>query len=253
MKKELSRGYAKGGPGFRDYKQPLPRGSRYWILIFAASLFGSTLPFALITWGQVEVDAGLTAILMAVMPLITILLAHFVTLDERMNRYKLIGVLTGLAGVVVLIGWDKLGQLGDEMMRQYAIALGAVCYAINALVTKHLTDLPRYPMSAALLLAASVMLVPASLITDRPWQLHWSGEAAWSILALALVPTALATLLLLSIVGRQGASFLSQINFMVPLFGVFFGAIILGEVLAPIAWIALLMILLGIAISRRGN
>ena len=67
----------------------------------AAALFGNSLPFALITWGQVSVDAGLTAILMAIMPLITVLLAHVTTTDEKMNRYKLVGVGCGLIGVVV--------------------------------------------------------------------------------------------------------------------------------------------------------
>jgi len=230
--------------------QSLPAGNRVWIFICASAFFGNALPFALISWGQVKVDAGLTAIFMAVMPLMTILLAHFVTADERMNLYKLCGVVVGLLGVVVLIGWDKLGELGDEMVRQYAIALGAVSYAINAIVTKHLTAVPRYSMIAALLLVASMMMLPLSLWYEQPWQLHWSAMATWAIVFLALGPTAIATLLILVIVGRQGASFLSQINFMVPLFGVLFGAVFLHEVLAPNAWISLLLILSGIALSR---
>jgi len=233
--------------------QCLPRDRHLWFLICITSFFGNALPFSLISWGQVEVDAGLTAILMAVMPLITILLAHVVTADERLNRYKLIGVLLGLTGVVVLIGWGELRQLGEQTIRQFAIAMGAVCYAINAILSKYLTKVPRYSLIAALLLASSVMLLPISLILDSPWQVHWSIEATGAILILALGPTAIATMMLLHIIARQGASFLSQINFMVPLFGVLFGAVFLHEVLAPNAWIALVMILLGIAISRRGN
>lgn len=238
--------------------QRLPRGWRLWLIISAASFFGYALPFVAITWGQVKVDAGLTAILMAVMPLITIILAHYLTTDEHMNRYKLIGVLVGLLGVTVLIGWDKLGQLGDDLIRQYAIGLGAVSYAFNAILTKHLTNVPRFSMMAALMLAAVIMLVPISLWIDQPFfgagsEIHWSASAMLAMLTLAIGPTAIATLLILNIIARQGASFLSQINFMVPLFGVLFGAVFLQERLPASAWIALALILLGIAVSRFGN
>lgn len=238
--------------------QRLPLGWRLWVIISAASFFGNALPFALISWGQVTVDAGLTAILMAIMPLMTITLAHFVTSDERMNRYKVVGVLLGLLGVTVLIGWNKLGQLGDDLIRQYAIALGAASYAINAILTKQLTHVSRIPVMTALMLAATVMLLPLSLYFDQPFlnqsaSITWSSSALVSMLVLALGPTALATLMILNIIDRQGASFLSQINFMVPLFGVFFGVVFLHESLAPSAWVALALILLGIGVSRYGN
>ena len=64
-------------------------------------------------------DAGLTAILMAVMPLNTLVMAHFMTNDEKLNVFKVIGFCLGLLGVAVLIGFDKLATLGDETIRQY--------------------------------------------------------------------------------------------------------------------------------------
>jgi len=75
------------------YGQRLPALGKIWVFILAAAFFGNALPFALISWAQVKVDAGLAAILMAVMPLVTVLLAHVTTSDEKMNRYKLIGVV----------------------------------------------------------------------------------------------------------------------------------------------------------------
>lgn len=240
-------------PLMRIKNQALPSFGRVWIFIVAAALFGNALPFALISWGQVKVDAGLTAILMAVMPLITVLLAHATTTDEKMNRYKLIGVFCGLIGVVVLMGWDELGELGDNVLRQYAIAAAAGCYAVNAILTKRLTRVQRLPVMTALMLVAATMLVPFALLLESPWTLSPNIDAVASVVALAIGPTALATLIILNIIDRSGASFLSQINFMVPLSGVFLAWLFLDEVLPTNAWVALFIILTGIALSRQGN
>jgi len=240
-------------PIMRFYGQHLPGPGRIWVFIVAAALFGNSIPFALISWGQVKVDAGLTAILMAVMPLLTVLLAHVTTTDEKMNRFKFMGVLCGLLGVVVLMGWDQLGQLGDSMLRQYAIALAALCYAINAIITKHLTKLPRLPMMFALMLVGTAFLLPFALWIDQPWTASLDAKSASVVIALALGPTALATWMILTIIDRQGASFLSQINFLVPLSGVLMARIFLDETLPAKAWVALMIILVGIALSRLGN
>ncbi|MBX2823464.1 MAG: DMT family transporter, partial [Gammaproteobacteria bacterium] len=240
-------------PVMRLAGQRLPAMGRLWFYIIGASFFGNAFPFALISWGQVRVDAGLTAILMAIMPLMTVLLAHWVTVDEKLNRYKFVGVLLGLLGVVVLMGWDKLGELGDQMLRQYAIAGAALCYSVNALLTKKLTQVARLPMMAALMLASSILLLPFSLVLERPWELPLAANSMTAVLILAVGPTAVATLMILMLVDRQGASFLSQINFMVPLFGVAFAWIFLGERLPVNAWAALVIILLGILLSRLGN
>jgi len=233
-------------------RQRLPAYGRVWIFIFASAFFGNVLPFSLIGWGQVKVEAGLTAIFMAVMPLITIVLAQFYTRDERLNRYKVLGVLTGLLGVIVLMGLDALNAIGDETLRQFAIVIAATCYAVNAIITKELTGHPRKSIIAALMLAAVILFVPLVLI-EQPWSMRPSVAAQLSLLALAVGPTALATLMILVIIDRQGASFFGQINFLVPIFGVFFGVVFLAERLAANAWVALALILFGVALSRRGN
>lgn len=230
----------------------LPSGS-IWGWIFASALFGNAIPFSLISWGQQTVDAGLTAIFMAVMPLTTVLLAHVVTSDEKLNRWTLTGVLLGLVGVSVLMGWAALSQIDGESLSQLAILAGAMCYAVNALITRKLTHLSKWPMSAGLLIAASVLTVPLALLVESPWQVQASLSSVLAVLALAAGPTALATGLILVIIGRQGASFLSQINFMVPLFGVFFGTVFLHERLSSNAWVALVIILFGVALARRGR
>ena len=223
-----------------------------WVTIAASALFGNALPFALISWGQVQVEAGLAAIFMAVMPLATIALAHVATPDERMNRWNLAGVLGGLGGIVILMGPATLGALGEETLRQAAILGGALCYAINAIVTRRLVGLPRRGLIAALMLAATLWLLPFALALETPWRLRPEAGSLLALLALAIGPTAVATLLVLVIVARRGASFFAQINFLVPPAGLAFGIVLLGERPGANAWVALGVILAALALSRRG-
>ena len=237
-------------PLMRLNGQKMPGIGPIWIALLGSGLFGNALPFALISWGQVSVQAGLTAIFMAVMPLATILLAHVFTDDEKLDRWKFIGVMFGLVGVVVLMGWSALNALGDDLLRQAAILLAAICYAINAIITRKLTRLPRWSTMTALMLAGCIWLLPVSLLVDSPWQVRPSMISSLSLLALAIGPTAIATVMILRIIDRQGASFLSQINFLVPIVGMVFGVLMLNERFPANAYIALLIILAGIGISR---
>jgi len=219
-----------------------------------AGLTGNALPFALVSWGQVKVDSGLAAIFMAVMPLTTILLAHVFTDDEKINQWKLVSVTIGLFGIVVLMGPNSLTQLGDETLRQLAILGAAVCYACNAIVTRKLTSLPKAPMITALMIAGCILLVPICLVVDKPWMNASPPATTWlSIAMLAVVSTVVATYLVLLIVEKSGASFLSQINFLIPLFGVLFGTVFLQERLPGNAYVALAIIIVALALSRKGQ
>jgi len=232
----------------------LPAPGHIWLPAIASAVFGYALPFALVSWGQLRVPASLAAIFMAIMPLATIVLAHFYTDDEKLNAWKLAGVMCGLAGVIVLFGIDALRDLGGpNALAQIAILAAAVCYAINALITRSLVGTPRLSMLTLLMLIGSAIMLPASLYFEAPLTLNPSWQALGALLVLAIGPTATATLMILVIINRQGASFLSQINFMVPLFGVLIGWLALGERLEPSAWLALLVVLVGVALSRRGS
>lgn len=230
--------------------QRFPTFGTIWLWIAASAVFGNALPFVLISWGQEVVDAGLAAILMAIMPLSTIVLAHFYTRDEKLNLYKTVGFVLGIFGVVVLIGYDKLATLGDDTIRQIAILCAAFCYAINAIITKKLVGLPQRSMATALIGVSFVIIVPFAFLVENPMSISLSADAWVAWILLAVFPTAVGTLLIFAIVKRQGAGFLSQINFMVPVAGVFWGIVILSEQLPLRAWLALAIILAGVAISR---
>jgi len=232
--------------------QNLPRGAKVWGLMALVAIFGNALPFTLISWGQERVDSGLAAIMMAVMPLSTLLLAHIFTTDEKLNRWKFAGVLLGMVGLVVLIGPGKLSNFGGDVVRQLAIALAAFCYGISALIVKVIKGVPALAMTAGIMLVSALIMVPAALIANDVTQIAPSTSSLSAGISLGLLQTALASLLAFIVIQKLGATFFSQLNFMVPLFGVMLGATFLGETLGLNAFAALAIILVGVGLARHG-
>lgn len=233
-------------------RRALPRGRKTWLVIFGAAMTGTVMPFFLIAWGQEVVDAGPAAILMGAVPLYTIVLAHAVVPGDRLTIGKMVGVAFGLAGVVVLVGPAALGQLGSDLVRQVAIALAALCYAVTSILMKALAHEDAYAVSAAMMLVGSLVVIPFNLVVVPPWTYEPSLIAIVAVIGIAIFPTALANVFILLLLRRQGPSFFSQINYLVPLAGVGWGMLVLSERPGANAWIALGLILVGIAISRIG-
>lgn len=222
-----------------------------WGAVLLAAVSGNALPFVLIGWGQHQVDAGIAAICMGVMPLATILLAHIYTADERLNPRKLVGVLLGFAGLAILIGPKTILGLGDQAIAEIAICIGAASYGVNALATKALRGFPLSALAAVTFAVSAVIDLPLALLWDHPWTLHPSSQSLLALVALATLPTGLGTLVMFNLIKRLGVSFFSQINFIVPVFGVVWGALLLGETPPVNALLALACILAGIAVTRQ--
>ena len=222
-------------------------------LIFLCAVFGNALPFSLISSGLQVIDSGLAAILMGAMPLITILLAHFVTEDEKLNSTKLMAVGLGIAGLVILFWPSLAGGVTQNLFSQLIVFGGAVCYAINSLITKKLIHLDATMLMGTAIGWSAVILLPAAVLLEgRPTELP-GPLASVSILLLAMLPTVVASYLMYALISRQGAGFFGQINLLVPIAGVFWGTLILAEKLPWNAWLALCVILGGIAVSRNWN
>lgn len=229
----------------------LPRDRRVWVYAFWIALVGNALPFFLVSWGVAGIPSGLAAILMAVMPLTTMVLSHFFTQGDRMRPRKLAGIALGFAGVVVLVGPTALAGLGDELAHQLATAGAAVCYALTVIITRNMPAAPLRQRAGAVQLLAFLQILPVCLWLAPPWHLTANLEAVAAAVYLGLFPTALATLVLFRLVSEQRPSFVAFQNYLVPVFGVAWGAALLGETLSLQAFAALAMILAGIFVANR--
>ncbi len=236
----------------------LPRDPKSWLIGFALGVFGIALPFFLIGWGEQRVDSSLAAILMSIMPLSTMVLAHFFNEGDRFTRAKLIGVVFGFAGVVILIGPEALKGLGGALIYQLAVAGGAFCYAINAVLTRNLPSGgggggdSRIGRGVMVMLCGAIISVPLALIMDGPMAVMGAdANAWWATLYIGVLPTGLATMIYFRLVEVRGASFFSFVNYLNPVFGVLWGALLLAEVISLQAMAALGLILLGVAMANR--
>ena len=223
-----------------------PVGTKSWIYCFALAFFGNSLPFFLITWGIEGIASGRAAILMAVMPLATLLLAHFFSTGDRLKVQKLIGIGLGFAGVVVLVGPAALQGVGGSLLHQLAVASGAICYAISVIIVQRMPPAPLMGRASLTLIFAALQTVPVAL-----WLSGWTlpvltFETLWPAIYLGLLSTALATLILFKLLSEREASFVAFQNYLVPVFGVFWGTLLLDEDISLPAIAALLQILLGI-------
>jgi drug/metabolite transporter (DMT)-like permease len=220
------------------------------------SLIGNSIPFTLIAWGQIEVDVGVAGILMGVMPLMTLLLAHFFVPGERMTPRMAGGFAVGFIGLVALFGPEALLEFGGEtsdLLSQLAIASAAICYATNTIITRRLGTLDPLVSATTVMWITSAIMVPAALWVDRPWILALSAGSIASTVWLGLFPTALATILYFRIIQRAGPTFLSLINYMIPVVALAAGAIVLDEDLVGTVLIGMALILTGLAISQLGS
>ena len=229
-------------------------GGRVWGNYAILALLGNCIPFTAITWGQQRTDSALAGILMAVMPLATMVLAHFFVKGEHMTRNRVIGFVVGFAGILVLMGPSALNRVAGQSIAtwsQLAILLGALCYAANSVLTRILARGDDVLVaSAAMLLIASVMALPIALVVDKPWQVAPSWTSVSAILWLGVGPTAVATVVYFKLIASAGPTFMSLVNYMSPAVAVFLGVSLLGETPGFHAYIALGLILLGIAVSQ---
>ncbi|TVR98889.1 MAG: DMT family transporter [Rhodospirillales bacterium] len=231
----------------------LRQSRRHWAFAIVMAAVGNAIPFWLIAWGQQAISSGLAGILMAAMPLVTLVLAHGFVEGERLTRARAAGFLIGFSGIVVLIGPDALLELGghrSDLIAQLAVLGGAVCYAVNAIIARHRPQSGALEAATAVALMASVMMIPAALIVDAPLTLVPGPAAVASLLILAVVSTAVATVVYFKLVTEAGPSFLSLINYLIPVWAVALGIIILREEPTWSALAALTLVLVGIGLSE---
>ena len=228
--------------------QSFPRELRIWGGFLMMAVAGNALPFFLISWGQQTINSGVAGMIMAIMPLMTMLLAHYLVEGETLNRYKIVGFTLGITGIVILLGPVFEGG-GRALVSGLAIFTAATCYAVNTILIKRL---PRFsPMVGAcgVLIMASIIMLPIWL-TLAPENNSISQDSMLSVIWLGIGPTGIATIILFAVIDRAGPTFLATINYLIPVVAFFAGAWILSE---PTGWqhyVALVTILGGIAITR---
>jgi drug/metabolite transporter (DMT)-like permease len=213
-------------------------------------VLNNALPFCLIVWGQTQIASGLAAILNATTPLWTVLLAHALTRDERINAEKAAGVLVGFAGVAAMIGPALLAEIGADALAQLAVLAAAVSYAFAGIYGRRFRAMGVPPLVTATgqVTASTLLLLPLALAVDRPWQLALPGPTTVAaVLGFALLSTALAYVLYFRLLASAGATNLLLVTFLIPVSAILLGALVLGERLTARQLLGMALIGAGLA------
>lgn len=234
--------------GLSGRRIPSLTPSLAWSVILIGIL-STALPFVLLSWGQQYVPSAFAGLSMAAIPLMVLPLAHFFS-DEPLNARRFVGVSLGFTGALVLIG-PGLAQLGNgaEPLAQLACIGAAFCYSVASILTRRCPPIDPVVLAALTLAVGAAILLPIMLTTEgvpAPQGLR----PTLALIVLGLVPTAFATLLRVSIIRSAGSVFMTLVNYQVPVWSMIFGAWILSEALPLRFYIALTLILTGMAISQ---
>ena len=212
-----------------------------------------TIPFLFIAYGTNVVDSYLSAILMSTTPLSGTLLAHFFTSNEKLNFFKSAGVLVGFLGVLFLF-FDKLVISENNLFYVIIILCGSTFYVIGGILTlKFLKDDGNENVSTSTILWSLIFLFPFC-VYQQPWaNLNPSMESTIALIYLGVFPTGVAWMLRFHILTKVGMVFQTQVAYLIPIFGIIFGYVIMGEQITWKVLVSLIIIISGIFMVKRGN
>ena len=232
-------------------KTPLPRGIQNWIKIGWMALFGTLIPFFLVPWGQLQIDSNLAAILMAVNPLFALTLGHFFSEHESFTLRQLLAMLVGFSGILLVFGENAISSINGNIWAQLAVIGAGFCYTISGVIVSRVRGASADSVSASIFICSSVIVFPLWMILEQPWSLHFETESLLALTYLGLVSTGMAFLMRYYIILRAGAVFLSYVAFIIPMFGILFGILFLGETISVNTMGAVVLILSGVYLGRK--
>lgn len=228
----------------------LPKFGPVWKHFAVMAFVQNAFPFALFNWGEQHIDSALAAILNGTTPLFTILLAHYFVEDDRLTPAKVGGVLIGFGGLVLLIVPSLVDGIQATTWGLLAIAVAAASYGVAIVYSRlNLRGQPPLVAPTAQLGLAALFMLPLSLIFEQPYSLPLpSLTSLGALLALAVFGTAVAFVVYYRIIEQVSASYVSMVTYLVPVFGVVLGVLVLNEQLTWNAYAGCGLILTGVMI-----
>lgn len=234
----------------------IPTSGRLWLAFLLMGVLNNLIPFSLLFWSQTHISSGLAAIFNASVPVFTVLIAHFTTRDEPFSLGKLVGVLLGVMGVVIMIGADLQAEASAQVIwAMLACVAAALSYGVASVYGRRFQRLKVEPLVVAFGQVSASALLMWLLLLSLGYSLqvqHWTLSTGWSVLALALLSTALAYVIFFRILAKGGATNISLVTLLIPVSAIVLGVLFLDERLASSHVWGMLIIFAGlVAIDGR--
>ena len=226
--------------------------SKDWKWFAAIGFINLVIPFFLIAYGVQKVQSNLAAILMSSTPISATILAHIYTDKEKINFYKIVGILLGFSGIVYLFS-DNLLITKDNFFSALMILLGSTFYVIGGILTLKISHKKNENVTASILIWGTIIILPISIIFEQPWNFTPRLDSTLSLIYLGIFPTGIAWLLRFMILKNNGVVFQSQVAFLIPIFGVILGYIFLQEIITSKVMLSLVAVVLGIYFVKKST
>jgi drug/metabolite transporter (DMT)-like permease len=229
----------------------LPRSVLWWRRFCLLAITGNLIPFSMISWAETRISSAQAGLLMALMPISTVVLAHFFVHNDTLTPRRLVGIALGFLGVMVLIGGDALAGIGGKALTaQLAVLVATLAYASNAVYTKSIPSINTLVVATGSLIVGTLILLPFTLMIEQPQIYTASARSLLATLTLGVLSTGLATWVYFRVISDCGPTFLSIINYIIPAIAFAAGVLFLDETAAPSQFLGLIVILLGIALTQ---
>ena len=226
--------------------------SKDWYWFASIGIINLVIPFFLIAYGVQKVQSNLAAILMASTPLSATLIAHFFTKNEKINLIKSLGILVGFSGIIYLFS-DNILISENNFVSALLILFGSTFYVIGGLLTLKISNKKNENVTASILIWGSIVLLPISIFIEQPWNFSPRLDSTLSLIYLGIFSTGIAWLLRFYILKHNGLVFQAQVAYLIPIFGVILGFLILDELVTSKVVISLIAVIIGIYIVKKGS
>jgi drug/metabolite transporter (DMT)-like permease len=207
-----------------------PRSFKAWLPLLILGLTNVAIPFFLISWGEQSIDSAVASVLDATVPLFTILIAHYLLRDDKITLPKVLGLLIGFAGVIVLMSKDLFHASTGSLLGQAAVILASAFYAgSSVLVRKTTEDTAGIVRSAGPLVSATVVMWLATFLFERPVEMPQLGITWIALLWLGILGSGLAFVMAFYLIHEIGPTRTTMVTYLFPLGGVILGVTFLNE------------------------
>lgn len=232
-----------------------PTTARTWTMLGLLCIFNLLLPFALVSWAQLSINASLMALLMGAGPLFGLVFSHLATRDDRITLPKLLGVAVGFIGVALVVGIQAFDSTTQALLAQGAALLASISYAASGLIVRQIEDIQPTRMATIVLGMGSIALLagaPFALNSPLETLANLEFHVVLTVLYLGVITTGLAYIIRYRMIRAIGMSYFALSINLVPVFGITIAALTLSEPLSFSLLAGLVFILGGLMIARLG-
>jgi drug/metabolite transporter (DMT)-like permease len=228
----------------------LPRTLRAWMPLLVLGITNIAVPFFLISWGEQSIDSAVASILDATVPLFTILIAHFLLPDDKMTLPKVLGLIVGFAGIIVLMSKDMHAS-SNSLLGQLAVVVASFFYAISSVYARKVTeDTPGILRSAGPLVSATAIMWLGTFVFESPVHIPQLGITWVALLFLGVVGSGVAFIMAYYLIHEIGPTRTTMVTYLFPLGGVILGVTFLNEQLTWQVIAGAVLIIASLAIAN---